>query len=337
MRLALRLAAYVTFGIFAAAWVTAIYYGLHYHDFPWLVDWNVYHSGAIDLADRTLYRVPLVEPGAYLPVERFNYPPLAALEALPLIPLGRLPGGLTWLVISGISVLAAGVAAARSLAVPAAVIGLVLIATVWREIFRIEVGIANDNFLMLAIVAGFVWAHIAGKDRLAGGLLAVAIGTKVWPVAMFIVVLRERRWREIQWALAGLALQAVIFLAWLGPDVIWPMVPAVLGENTPRDNIGTTEVLWTTWARLHWEWWPEWGGYAVAVGLLLIPATGRLGLGLGIMAGLALNTNLWHHYLLTLLLGLGLIAAGVVERIHLQARRKHLRPPINTREVEPSI
>ena len=51
------------------------------------------------------------------------------------------------------------------------------------------------------------------------------------------------------------------------------------------------------------------------------------GLGLGIMAGLALNSNLWHHYLLTVLLGLALIASGLIEQPKCIALRGGIRIP----------
>jgi hypothetical protein len=160
-----------------------------------------------------------------------------------------------------------------------------------------------------------VWAHLAGRDRLAGVLLALAIGTKVWPVALLVLLFRERRWRELRWTAGALAVQAVVILAWLGLDVIGPMWAAVIGHNVPRADAGLVPMQWTSWLRIAFEWWPTWGGYVVAVLLLLIPAKGRLGLGLGIMAGLALNTNLWHHYNLTVLLGVALIAAGLAVRL----------------------
>jgi hypothetical protein len=44
--------------------------------------------------------------------------------------------------------------------------------------------------------------------------------------------------------------------------------------------------------------------------LVLIPARGRLGLGLGILAGMAAVPNLWRHYLPTVAVGFLLLAFG---------------------------
>ena len=48
------------------------------------------------------------------------------------------------------------------------------------------------------------------------------------------------------------------------------------------------------------------------MGLVAIPARGRSGLGLGIIAGLSLNANLWFHYVWSFALGWTLLAAGIV-------------------------
>jgi len=119
----------------------------------------------------------------------------------------------------------------------------------------------------------------------------------------------------MRWATAALAVQAVLALAWLGVDVIGPMVPAIVGQNVSRGETGTVPVLWTTWARAAWDWWPSWGSYAVAVTLMVVPAIGRLGLGLGIIGGLSLNAYLWHHYAPVFAFGVVLIVVGAIARL----------------------
>ena len=282
----------------------------------WLYDWNVYHAAAIDLLERTLYRVPLAEPGHALPIDFFNYPPLAAAWVVPLLPFGREPGGIAWLLIAIAATSAGALLGARAIGLPwkwatlLAGAGLVLYAQ-WPHI---EAGIllGNNSHLVFGLVAGFALAHVRGHQRVAGVILAVAIGTKLWPVALGVLLLRERRWPELRWAAGALALQAALALAWLGPDVIWPMVDAVAGGNLGRSDPAIEHVIWTGWARVALDWWPDWGGYALAAALLLVPAVGRLGLGLGIVGGLSLNLYLWHHYAPALVFGLLLIAAGVI-------------------------
>src|SRR5687768_12286656 len=278
----------------------------------WLLDWNVYYAAAIDLVQRSLYRIPLSEPGARLEVEVFNYPPLAAAWALPLLPLGREAGGFVW-VLAGLAFVTAGLfltAKAIELSrpwlwVPALLFGFSLL---WSPVVG-HVGLGNNNDLMFLLVAGFVVAHIQGHQRTAGTLLALAVATKLWPVALLALVVRERRWTELRWVAGVLVAQGVVFLAWMGPDVLRPPLEAIF-INVPRDLLGQP-VIWTTAFRVWWDWWPSWGTYAVAILLVAIPARGRLGLGLGILGGLALNANLWHHYVFVFLLGIGLILRGV--------------------------
>lgn len=286
----------------------------------WLYDWNVYHAAASDLLERSLYRGPLVEPGHPLPVEVFNYPPLAAAWAVPLLPFGREPGGIAWLVIGILATSAGALLATRAVGLSwrwasvVAGLALAIYATLWPHIEN-DILLANNNHLVFALAAGFAMAHVQGHQRVAGVVLALAIGTKLWPVALVVLLLRERRWLELRWAATALAVQGVLALAWLGPDVIGPMVPAILGQNLSRGGTGTVPVLWTTWARQAWDWWPAWGTYAVAGALLLVPATGRLGLGLGIIGGLSLNLYLWHHYAPVFAFGVVLILVGALARL----------------------
>lgn len=285
----------------------------------WLYDWNVYHAAAGDLLTGELYRNRLVEPGHQLPIGVFNYPPLAALVAVPLLPLGREGGGIAFVIASSAAVAGGAALALRAAAISRwwlwapAILTAYLLA--WPPT-RADIGLANNNALMFLLVAGFALAHVHQRERWAGILLALAVGIKLWPIALVVLLLRERRWVTVRWMLGVLAIQGILFLAWLGPDVLPDLTHALL-QNTPRDT-SVAVVLWTSAFREWWDWWPAWGTYAVAVGLLLIPARGRLGLGIGIIAGLSLNANLWHHYLWAFGLGGLLIAFWRLERRELQ-------------------
>jgi hypothetical protein len=184
----------------------------------------------------------------------------------------------------------------------------------WPHIVN-DILLANNNHLVFGLVGGFALCHVRGHERGAGVLLALSVGTKLWPVALIALLLRERRWREVRWLAGGLAVQGVVALAWLGPDVIGPMLPAIVGQNVSRGGTGTVPVLWTSWARAAWDWWPDWGGYAVAGILLLVPAVGLIGLGLGVIGGLSLNLYLWHHYAPVFGFGAVLILIGAVVRV----------------------
>jgi hypothetical protein len=285
----------------------------------WLFDWNVYHAAALDLMDRTLYRVALVEPGHALPIEFFNYPPLAAAWAVPLLPFGREPGGVVWVVLMVLATSAGSLLGSRAIGLSwiwtllLAGVGLALY-SYWPHIVN-DILLANNNHLVFGLMGGFALAHVRGHERVAGILLALAVGTKLWPVALIALLLRERRWREMRWLAGGVAVQGVLALAWLGPDVIGPMLPAIVGQNVSRGGTGTVPVLWTSWARAAWDWWPDWGGYAVASVLLVAPFAGLLGLGLGIIGGLSLNLYLWHHYAPVFGFGAVLVAMGTVARV----------------------
>lgn len=302
----------------------------------WLYDWNVYHAAAVGFLNHTLYRTPLVQPGYELPISVFNYPPLAAVWAAPLLPFGREPGGVVWLVVGLFATSVGALLGARALRLSwswawvAAGAGLAVYG--FNQLIGADIALGNNNHLMFALVAGFALAHVQGHQRVAGVLLALAIGTKVWPIALVVLLLRERRWSELRWTVGALVIQGALALAWLGPDVIGPMVSAVLDANLGREP-GVAAVMWTTWFRYTWDWWPAWGGYAVAGALLLMPATGRLGLGVGIIAGLSLNANLWHHYAPVFVLGVALVVAAALgrlgpERFQGKTRRRYYGQPV---------
>jgi hypothetical protein len=285
----------------------------------WLYDWNVYHAAAGQLVHGTLYRAALVQPGHDLPIAAFNYPPLAAAWALPFLPLGRELGGVVWLIVGLLATSVGSLLGARALGLRwswawvVSGVGLAFYAT--SPYIAADVLLGNNNHLMLALVAGFALAHLSGHQRAAGLLLALAIGTKLWPVALLVLVLRDGRWTELRWTAGAVAVQGALTLALLGPDVVGVMLAAVLGQNLAREAMGDAPVLWTSALRVWWDWWPVWGTYAIAGALLLIlillPVTGRLGLGLGVIAGLSLNSNLWHHYAPVFALAFVFIAFGL--------------------------
>lgn len=293
----------------------------------WLYDWNVYHAAATDLVARDLYRVPLIEPGYELPVTIFNYPPLAAAWEVPLLPLGREDGGLAFVLLSLVAVVIGVAMTVRAAGlrpgfiwVPAI---LLTYAVFWAEVGA-DIGLANNNLLVFLLIALFAAAHMDRRHRVAGILLGLAIGTKIWPVLILILILRERRWTEVKWTAYALSLQGLLVVLWLGPDALPKMADAIL-FNTARD-LGVATVLWTTAFRVWWDWWPVWGGYLVALLLIALPTRGRLGLGLAILAGLSLNANLWHHYIWSFVLAAALIGASINWREAAAYVRRLVRP-----------
>jgi hypothetical protein len=279
-------------------------------DSVWLYDWRVYYAGALDLVERDLY----LDHGIgvrnlQMPVHVFNNPPMAAALPLPLLPFGYEVGGLIWVIAGAVALAASAVAAVRVLGIRLgwAWVGLFWLAYVVQPFFVRNTVLGNVNAFMLPIVVAFAWAHLKGYQRSAGLLLGLAIAIKVWPVLIAILLIREKRWLEIEWTAALVAVQGIIVVLWLGPTVLPEMVAAL---RTVVPIPAGVVVLWTTWARTSLEWWPAWGSIAVAGLLIAIPARGRLGLGLAMLAGLSLIANLWDHYLPTFVFVALLIATS---------------------------
>ncbi|MDQ3879638.1 MAG: DUF2029 domain-containing protein [Chloroflexota bacterium] len=281
-------------------------------------DWHVYATGASDLVDRSLYRVPLTGPAA--PVDWFNLPPMSALWPLPLLPLPLEIGGYAWQVIGAACLALAAVLTARTLAVamPLRLSGIAL------GVLALNPGVLDgivegtNNYLVLALVAGFAFAYIRRHDRWAGILLGLAIATKLWPVTLAVLLLRERRWVAARWAAATVGVQAALFLAWLGPDV----VPHVLhGLTLTVSTVSCCGMIGPAELRDSYAWWPAWIGPMIGLAFLAAPARGRAGIGLGLLAGLMFVPNLWLHYLPTAALAVVLAVSVANDQL-----RTPLRP-----------
>jgi hypothetical protein len=156
-------------------------------------------------------------------------------------------------------------------------------------------------------VAAFCWLYLNGHSRLAGVALGLAVATKLWPATLAVVAVRERRWPVLGWAVGLIVVQGLIVLAWLGPDVIGPMLGTVREQIPPTGYLlGPTAIPGLR------DFWNAGLGLLVGVGVLLIPARGRLGLGLAILAAMAVIGNLWIHYAPTIAFALVLVVAGIL-------------------------
>jgi hypothetical protein len=277
----------------------------------WLYDWHVYAAAATGLVERTLYYAPL-ESSFLLPVTVFNYPPLSALAVVPLLVLPDQLAGTLFVAANIAAMAVAAVITARLLRVSEGVawagIGFyVFTFNPWAWLALL----GNNTPLVLLLVVAFAHFHLTGQGGRAGVLLGMAIGMKLWPAALLPLLLRERRWRSLIWAAGISAAVGLATVAWLGPEVIGPAVEAARSRGVIKPE---NPVFGVTWLRENVDWWPSWGGYAIAAALALIPARGRLGLGLGILAGMAAIPNLWRHYLPTVLVGFLLVAFGLKNR-----------------------
>ena len=308
-------------GCFVAAVVTTIAVLSASHP-AYQVDWRVHVAGALGFLDHSLYRHPLELDGLHMSAEEFKLPPLAAVWAIPLAGLDPFTGGIVWATLGMVALgIASWFMAVALGATPAwiwAGIGMGVYA--FHPLFFKTAVQGNINQLMLLLVAWFVVAHLRGQQRTAGVLLGLAIATKLWPLPLAVVAIRERRWLELRWAAGVLGVQAIAMLAWLGTDAIGPMIQTARFDIDPE----TYPLLWIS-ALQRVEWWPSWGGIAIALGLMAIPARGRVGMGLAIVAGLSLVINLWPEYAPTLAFGFALIAVELMRNLR-QRSVARLRP-----------
>ena len=322
----------------AVVWAAAIAWWIYKFatlDLPhrgWLVDWHVYAAGANDLLAGTLYQVPLESPyRSRLAVPDFNYPPGAALIAIPFLAVPDHIGGYAFVVvniaaIAITAVLTAWIVKARPMWLWAG--AAFLLYSVFREGQPLILG--NNTPLVLLFVAGAVAAHQSKRAPMAGALLGLAIATKLWPATLLVVLARERSWPTVGWAVGTAAVIIGGSLLWLGgPGVVGPMVSALRHEV----EITRQVLLGITWLRENLDWWPVWGGYAVTALLLIIPARGLTGYGLGTLAGLAAIPNLWIHYLGSIIFGLVLLVAGL---LGLRRERSSGAQPVQATADEPS-
>jgi hypothetical protein len=262
--------------------------------------------------------VPLELGDRPVPLETFNLPPLAAAEAAVLLPLGITPAGVAWQAIAAASVGFAAVSVPRlarsswSWAVVLGGLGLGAYMLVDHVVIPDEQSywwglvLGTNNYLVLGMVAAFALALHARRSRTAGILLGLAVATKLWPATLAALVIRERRWPVLGWAAGTAVVQGIVWLAWLGPGAVTPGIDALgAADQEPTGVIGVAALLDLV------DWLPSWTGWAILAVLVAIPVSGAVGIGLGILAGLAPITNLWGHYLPTVLFGIALVAVGL--------------------------
>jgi hypothetical protein len=289
-----------------ASWIISVAlwsaYLLHPHGSSYLLDFHVHAAGAWDLLDGTLYQTELLHPGR-LPVDRFNYPPLAAAIAVPFAWLPDPVGGSAWVILNIVAMAGACVLTTRLLGVALGWAGIGFgLFTIYP--WALSTLLGNINPLVLFLVLLFADLHLRGKQVESGVVLGIAVGLKLWPITLVSLLLRERRWSALAWLAWLLVLQAGVTVFLLGTDVI----PHLVANLTYRLPLGPEDFVIGPSAL---EWWPRWGSYLLAAALLLVPARGRMGIGLAMLAGMALVPNLWRHYFPTVVVAGLLILADV--------------------------
>jgi hypothetical protein len=272
------------------------------------VDWHVYWAGARDLVSGDLYRVPLDAGGRTLSATEFSLPPFSAVWGVPLLGTPVAVGGYVWQVVAAISVAVASIAALAVLRVqrPWLLAGLVLGPLSLTVLYLEGLHLATNNYLVLALVAVGSWALLVGRNTVAGVLIGLAISTKLWPVTLLVVALRERRLKVVIWALGVFVVQGMLLFGWLGFDAIGAAIETFRNPIPPTGMlIGPSAVPALRDA------WQSGVGFIVAIVLVALPLRGRAGIGVAILAGLAAISNLWIHYAPSVLFAVALIASDV--------------------------
>lgn len=294
-----------------------------FHGNVFQVDWHVFWAGARDLVDRDLYRVPLDAGGLPLSATEFRLPPLAAVWPLPLLPLPEETGGIVWQVVGAASIAVATIipfvvaGARRSWLLAGMVLGPLSLTLLYLE----GLHLATNNYLVLGLVALGAWRYLRGDDRWAGVLIGLATATKLWPAVLLVVAVRDGRWHAARWMVGTVAVEAVVLLAWLGPDVIGPMI-STLGVDIPPTGL----LIGPSAFPVLRDIWNGGLGVLVAIGLLALPLRGPALVGTAIIAGMAPIGNLWIHYAPTILFGFGLVVADAVNHwSSLASARSRLR------------
>jgi len=68
--------------------------------------------------------------------------------------------------------------------------------------------------LLLLLVVAACWAYLRGLDALAGSLVAIAAACKIFPILLFVLLLRRRAWRALAWGtITGLGAVSLSVLA----------------------------------------------------------------------------------------------------------------------------
>ena len=155
------------------------------------------------------------------PVEGYLYPPFVALA---LAPLAKLPAHIAtyaWLALHFILILPAVALTQKCVGK----VGRVSDVAFFTMLFGLSNAFWEDmrwgqiSFMVILLLLWGGWLASQGQNLLAGLLVGLAVAMKLYPCAIFILWLLERRWRAIAW---GVAFSAVFLFfipaALLGTD-----------------------------------------------------------------------------------------------------------------------
>ena len=197
--------------------------------------------------------------------------------------------------------------------------------------------------MLLLLVTGAWAADRTGRPKLAGALLGAAATIKLFPVYLLIYYLLRGRWTIVISGFVTVAALTLITAAILGVgayrDYVRVVLPAIQwfrvgwenqsldgfwsrlfdgAPETPR-NYSRSRVLWYDPAVARGAYWAS----AVVITLVMAMATRRArtrydedrAFGVAATAMLLLSPILWEHYLLLLLVPLGVLWADSSRRV----------------------
>ena len=145
------------------------------------------------------------------------HPPFKVLLTLPLALLPYRAAGITWLMLSALAYVAAGMLLGSALGWRRSSglllgLGALIVPVVQKDL---STGNLNGE-LLLVLVAAWHFAR-KGNDAAAGVAIGLAAAIKVFPALILLPFLVSRRWRVVTYAGAAGALLTVIGVVALGP------------------------------------------------------------------------------------------------------------------------
>ena len=115
---------------------------------------------------------------------------------MPLLPLPDQLAGTLWVILNLVAVAATGWLLLTAIHVRHAVAwaGLAFLAYTLHPWFHLAL-LGNNTPLVLFVTVAAIHQHLRGRTWASGLLLGVAIGLKLWPVALLPTLVRDRAWK----------------------------------------------------------------------------------------------------------------------------------------------
>ena len=258
------------------------------------------------LQGQPLYDIPAIQTNVLSNL--YKYPPFFVFVMGPLTGLPFVPAIQTWRAINLLLMLLSGLILWRSAQRPLrawSTAGLLALLAIFQPPYD-TLRYGQVDLLLLAVLAGALWALVNQRWRWWGALLALATAIKLYPAYLILVALVKRQWHAVAaFTVAGLGLAALsigllgwnvhaIYLqevlpisgagtAWIENQTINGFITRLYSERIALEPITTTSVRLLTYAGLALltalTWWRSrtmtapaaFGLWMVAL-LIVIPA-----------------------------------------------------------------